>query len=202
VQAAVIETNKAGLGFQVHPPADPSYKKQLSMEQVLVYTSGRDIQLRVRMAEVTSDWNPPQGFDHVYFNVFFDFPGHPGKRFFPKLDYSRVDFEFNTGFLLHGWGIRSFGAADTTPDTYGEPLIGEIKNSVDTKTRTIVFTFSTRFFEKLQTFSGTKIFVSTWDGYLGELRTISNRKEDWSFYVLNGSGVRIPKIYDYILLTL
>ncbi|MDD5627994.1 MAG: alpha-amylase family glycosyl hydrolase [Elusimicrobia bacterium] len=202
-RAKVPGDQKGGLSRKVHAPADPSYGGQLSLESVAAYTSGRDLQLRLRMAQVTNDWNPPHGYDHVYFNVLFDFPGQPGRKFFPKLGHSRNDFEFNAGFLLYGWGIRSFGAEDSTPGSYGAPLLGDVTDQADLKRRRITFTFSNRFFDSLQTFSGVKVFVSTWDGYLGEPRAIGDKKEDWSFFALDGQpGADLPKIFDHVLFEL
>ncbi|OGS38939.1 MAG: hypothetical protein A3J82_05670 [Elusimicrobia bacterium RIFOXYA2_FULL_69_6] len=130
-KAMVPPEQTGGLARKVHAPADPSYGGQLSLESVAAYTSGRDLQLRLRLDQVSDDWNPPHGYDHVYFNVLFDFPGQPGRRFFPKLGYSRPDFEFNAGFLLYGWGIRSFGAEDSTPEAYGAPLLGDVTDQAD-----------------------------------------------------------------------
>lgn len=195
--------NKAGIGARIYPPADPSYTDQLSMEEVGVYTSGKDLRIRLKMTGVTDDWNPPNGYDHVYFSVFFDFPRRKGGRFFPKLGYARDDFEFNAGFLLYGWGAQSFGPEDSSAEVYGEPLTGEVSQAVDLKARTISFTFSNRFFGGLKSFSGTKIFISTWDGYLGDFRRIAGEKKDWEFYSLDGGAPKtLPKIYDHILLKL
>lgn len=189
---------KGGLGARVLLPADPSYGGQLSMEAAEVLSSGRDLRLRLRMKSVTRDWNPPQGFDHVYFSVFFDFPGRPGKRFFPMLGYARPDFEFNLGFLLHGWGARGFRAEDSSPSAYGAPPPGDVSCAADPRAGTVAFTFSERFFEGVEGFRGTKVFVSTWDGYLGELRGFSRKREAWSFHV-RGAGP-VPKIYDHVLM--
>ena len=200
-RVAVPEENKGGLGQKVKPPADPSYGSQLSMESVAVYSSGRDLRLRIRMSEVSDAWNPPNGYDHVYFSVFFDFPDQRGKRSLPKLGYEPAGFDFNAGFLLFGWGARSFGAEDSSPDAYGRPLLGEVTQAADKKGRSVTFTFSSKFFESLTSMSGVKIFVSTWDGYLGEFRRISDKKEDWEFYSLDCRSVaELPKVYDHVVI--
>jgi glycosidase len=202
-KAKIPTEQKGGLNRKVHAPADPSYGRQLSLESVSAYTSGRDLQLRLRMGQVTNDWNPPHGYDHVYFSVFFDFPGRPGRKFLPKLGYARDDFEFNQGFLLYGWGIRSFGAEDSTPDAYGAPLLGDVTDKVELKNRLITFTFSNRFFDSLKGFSGVKVFICTWDGYLGEPRAIADAKEDWNFFALDGQpAAGLPKIFDHVLFEL
>lgn len=202
-RAALAPENKAGLGVKLRPPAEPSYDGQTSIEEAEVYSSGRDLRLKLRMKSVTSDWNPPNGFDHVYFHVFFELPGRPGKKFFPKLDYGRDDFSFCLGFQLHGWGTRSFAAADSTPESFGAPLIGEIQQSVDPKAGTIAFTFSRRFFDGLRSFEGVRIYVATWDGYLGEPRGIAEAKEDWNFYTVGATSSKgLPKIFDHVLVRL
>jgi len=200
--AAVPEENKGGPGGVILPPAESSYAGQLSMRRVKALTSGRDLRLELTMANVTSDWNPPHGYDHVYFHVFFDFPGQRGKRFLPKLNHARADFDFNAGFLLYGWGSRSFAAKDSTPDAYGSPLIGETAQSADVKRKTITFTFSDRLFDSLRTLAGTKVLISTWDGYLGDLRELGEKKEDWSFSAPGAKAAELPKMYDWSLLTL
>jgi hypothetical protein len=134
--------------------------------------------------------------------VFFDFPGQRGKKFLPKLRQSRPDFDFNAGFLLYGWGARSFAAKDSTPDAYGSPLIGEVGQAADVRRKTVTFTFSDRLFESLRTFAGTKVLITTWDGYLGDLRELGETKADWSFSAPGAKASELPKIYDQALITL
>ncbi|MBI3296549.1 MAG: hypothetical protein HYZ75_00175 [Elusimicrobia bacterium] len=201
-RAKVPQGQKGGLGGGVRPPADPSYRGQLSMERVDALTSGRDLRLRFKMTDVTDEWNPPHGFDHVYFSVFFDFPGVPGGRALPKLGYAREDFRFNAGFLLYGWDMRSFGAADSGPDAYGKPLVGDVTASADKERNLVEFTFSSAFFGSVADFSGVRVFISTWDGYLGELRAVADKREEWNFYTIDGAGSKVPKVYDHVLLEL
>ncbi|HEX4047059.1 MAG TPA: alpha-amylase family glycosyl hydrolase, partial [Elusimicrobiota bacterium] len=163
---------KGGPGGAILPPAEASYAGQLSMLRVRALTSGRDLRLELSMANVTSGWNPPHGYDHVYFHVFFGFPGQRGKKFLPKLNLADAAFEFNAGFLLYGWGSRSFAAKDSTPDAYGSPLIGEVEQAADVRRKTVAFTFSDRLFDSLRTLAGAKVLITTWDGYLGDLRDL------------------------------
>ncbi|MDE2143639.1 MAG: hypothetical protein KGJ84_14620, partial [Elusimicrobia bacterium] len=199
---AVPETSKGGPGGVILPPAEASYAGQFSMRRVRALTSGRDLRLELTMANVTNEWNPPHGYDHVYFHVFFDFPGHKGKRFLPKLNATRTDFEFNAGFLLYGWGARSFAAKDSAPDAYGSPLLGKIEQSADARRKTVTFTFSDRVFDGLRTLTGTKVLITTWDGYLGDLRDLIAEKADWSFSAPGARTSELPSIYDQALITL
>jgi glycosidase len=195
--AVVTEKGSAGIGVRLHAPADPSYGSQMSIEDVEVLSNGRDLRLALKMGSVTDDWNPPHGYDHVYFNVFFDFPGRPGKKIFPKLNHRPLGFEFNEGYLVFGWGARSFGAADSSETEYGSPLAGVVEQKADAKRSTVTLTFPGRAVD------GMKIFISTWDGYLGEFRGIANKKEDWEFYTLEDRNpAALSKIFDHALVTL
>jgi len=199
---AVPEENKGGPGGAIRPPAEASYAGQLSMRRAKALTSGRDLRLELAMANVTNEWNPPHGYDHVYFHVLFDFPGQKGRRVLPKLNYDRPDFAFSAGFLLYGWGSRSFAAKDSTADEYGSPLIGEVEQSADVRRKTVTFTFSDRLFDGLRTLSGVKVLITTWDGYLGDLRELLAEKADWSFFAPGARVAELPKIYDHVLLQL
>lgn len=186
------------LGLQA--PAEASFGGQMCIKRASVSTSGRDLRLLLEMEDVTRTWNPPNGYDHVYFSVFFDLPGRKGASFLPKLGASRPGFSFCAGFLLHGWGARSFGAEGSTPESYGPPVAGEVEQLTDPRRRTIAFTFSDKVFPPSAGWRGAKVLVCTWDGYLGELRPISRRREDWAFQQRNSRGA--PKIYDEALLSL
>jgi glycosidase len=198
----VPESSKGGPGGAILPPSEASYGGQLSMRRARALTSGRGLRLELTMESVTDEWNPPHGYDHVYFHVFFDFPGVPGKRFLPRLNAPKPGIEFNAGFLLYGWGFRSFDAADSAPDAYGAPLIGEVEQKADPRRKTVTFTFSDRLFDRVRTLAGTRILVTTWDGYLGELRDLTREKADWNFSTPSGDPAKLPRIYDHALLTL
>jgi glycosidase len=200
--AVVPEENKGGPGGVIRPPAEASYAGQMSMRRVRALTSGRDLRLELTMANVTDEWNPPHGYDHVYFHVFFEYPGVKGKRVLPKLNATRADFGFSAGFLLYGWGSRSFAAKDSTADEYGAPLIGEIEQAADPRRKTVTFTFSDRVFDGLRTLSGTRVLITTWDGYLGDLRELIAEKADWSFFAPGARTSELPKIYDHALIAL
>lgn len=201
-ELAVPEENKGGPGGVIRPPAEASYAGQMSMLRAKALTSGRDLRLELSMANVTNEWNPPHGYDHVYFHVFFEFPGRKGKRFLPKLNAARPDFAFSSGFLLYGWGSRSFSAKDSTADEYGSPLLGEVEQSADVRRKTVTFTFSPRVFDGLRTLSGTRVLITTWDGYLGDLRDLVAEKADWSFFAPGARVAELPRIYDHALIAL
>ena len=202
VDAPAPEENKGGPGGVIRPPAEASYAGQMSMRRVRALTSGRDLRLELTMANVTNEWNAPHGYDHVYFHVFFDFPGRRGKHFLPMLNRVEPGFEFEAGFLLYGWGSRSFSAADSTPTSYGSPLVGEAEQASSLARKTVAFTFSHRVFDSVRTLAGTKVLIATWDGYLGDLRGIESERADWNFWAPGAKLSELPRIYDHVTITL
>lgn len=203
VERGVPPANKSGFGGRrLRAPAEASYDGQLSLERARVCARGRDLSVELLMSRVTDSWNPPEGYDHVYFGVFFEFPGRPGISALPKMGASVPGFKWDSGFLLYGWGSRSFSAKGSGPDAYGPPLPGEVKQSADPARRTVRFHFSERCFGRLKGFAGARMLITTWDGYLGELRALSAAPEDWAFSVADGGPLDAPKIYDHILLEL
>ncbi|MEK7388159.1 MAG: alpha-amylase family glycosyl hydrolase [Elusimicrobiota bacterium] len=203
VEKDVPQDNKGGFaGRRLRPPTEASYDGQLSLEGVRVCSRGRDLTITVLMNRVTDSWNPPEGYDHVYFSVFFQFPGLPGVECLPKMAAKVPGFNWNAGFLLYGWGSRSFSATGSSPEGYGPPLPGEVKQSADTARRTVTFVFSERCFGPLKDYSGARLLITTWDGYLGELRALSATPQDWEFSVADGGPLDAPRIYDHMLLDL
>lgn len=203
VERGVPPANKGGFaGRRLRAPIEASYDGQLSLERVRVCSRGRDLKMELLMSRVTDSWNPPEGYDHTYFGVFFQFPGRPGIEALPKMGAKVPGFRWDAGFLLYGWGSRSFSAKGSSVDAYGPPLPGEVKQSANPARRTVNFLFSERCFGKLKTFAGAKVLITTWDGYLGELRAVSATPEDWAFSVADGGPLDAPKIYDHILLDL
>ncbi len=202
-ERGVPPANKAGFGGRrLRAPAEASYDGQMSIERVRAYGRGRDLKLELLMDRVTDSWNPPEGYDHAYFGVFFKLPGRPGIESLPKMNAKLPGFRWDAGFLLYGWGSRSFSAKGSGPDAYGSPLPGEVKQSANPARRTVNFLFSERCFGKLKSFAGAQVLITTWDGYLGDLRPIAATPEDWSFSVADGGPLDAPKIYDHILLDL
>jgi hypothetical protein len=199
MEKIVPPANRRGIFGNVLPPGDSSYAGQLDMESVSFAALGPDLEISVQMKAVTNVWNAPYGYDHVYFNVFLDLPGRKGQGFLPKLGWCPGGFRFRLGFLFYGWGIVPYSAADSTPDAYGPPLSEKIEQETDACARVIRFRFPGELFGGMD-FSQLKVFISTWDGYLGKFQEISSRRQDWTFSVKGSMSPRgVPKIYNHLL---
>jgi glycosidase len=61
-------------------PTDPAFAQHRpnDIERVTVHGSGGALRVEVTMRNVLATWNPPNGFDHVAFNVYVELPAKPG----------------------------------------------------------------------------------------------------------------------------
>ncbi|MYJ96924.1 MAG: hypothetical protein F4053_15485, partial [Proteobacteria bacterium] len=69
-------------------PQHPDSARQREIESVSARTAGRNLELILTMAEITTPWLPPYGFDNVLLTTFFDLPDREGAAALPLLDAS------------------------------------------------------------------------------------------------------------------
>ncbi|GAB4341973.1 MAG: alpha-amylase family glycosyl hydrolase [Flammeovirgaceae bacterium] len=200
VEGKVPEKNLRGIFNNIMPPAEPSYQKQNYLHEVRCFEGNQYIKLEFTVGEITDKWNPPSGFDHVYFNIFFDNPQKKGKNFLPRLNYSPKNFEFNTAFVMSGWSSVAYTDENATPDSFGMRINATILQEVDKNKNLITFYFpKSSILSENQSSKGLKLFVSTWDGYLEDYRQVASTKETWNFYTEDGTdGNKMPKIFSYL----
>jgi len=202
---SVPHGQRRGIHGNVAPPADASYRGQLDIKRIECLGTGRDLRLVLHMDAVTNDWKPPNGFDHVYFSVFFGLPHARGRRFLPKLGHCPKGFEFNAGFLLYGWGTIAYSADDATENEFGSAFHAEISQKVDTGAGTITFDFPHTVFDqgvfgRMKSFEGMKIYITTWDGYLARFHEVKKNKDNWNFSVTDAMPPgHVPRIYNHAL---
>lgn len=190
-----------GLAQNICLPFHPTYRDQPEIRSATLLQSGGALRLTLRMKSISRVWNPPNQFDHVYFNVFFDIPdAGDSKPFLPFLDYCPPNFRFSLGCLFYGWGRAIYLSAGAKRNAYGTPIKRNVGIHVDQDARDISFDFPVGFFPKTASFKGWKVFVCTWDGDGGKLHDVASERADHKFYVLDGKTKNVPKIYSSILL--
>jgi hypothetical protein len=103
-------------------PASGGYEsRQGDIERVAVSTSGGALQVAVRMRALTTPWNPPNGFDHVAFNVFVEVPGAKGGVREMPLLFARLpeDMRWHYRLRAHGWSNVLHAAAEASATSEG-----------------------------------------------------------------------------------
>jgi glycosidase len=162
-------------------PSDATFKHQMDITSVKVEVGPASLNLTFTMADVSTVWNPPNGFDHVAFNVYLAVPGLVGATVMPKLNATTPPgFAWTYAQFAYGFDPPSmFSAAGATADAYGPPVKAP-KVKADLSARTITFTYDRNDYG-LSTWSGVKVYAATWDfdGIGGAFRPLTKDGGQW-----------------------
>jgi hypothetical protein len=144
-------------------PADQTFRRQMDLREVKLEVGVTTMNLNLTMTDVTSVWNPRHGFDHVYFNIYFGVPG--GAE--PQTAMPRLSGRVPEGFAWHfnqfsgGFDNVMYTSRGASATQYGSPSVAPTVR-VDAGQKTIIFTYDRNHFG-VPSWSGVKIYVSTWD---------------------------------------
>ena len=69
-------------------PQHPDSARQREIKSLSARTAGRNLELTLTMAGITTPWLLPYGFDNVLLTTFFDLPDREGATVLPLLDAS------------------------------------------------------------------------------------------------------------------
>ncbi len=156
-------------------PTDSSWgaHRQLDLRRLRASTSGAALRLDLTMHEVTTLWNPANGFDHVAFTVFIEMPQRSdGARAMPLQNADLpAGMRWHYRLRAHGWSNALFSAEGASAGHEGT-LVGPAADiRVDRATQTVSFTFKASSLGNPASLSGAKIYVTTWD-YDGGFRVL------------------------------
>ena len=146
----------------------------MDIRRVLVYSAGGALRVAVQTHEISTLWNPPNGFDHVAFTVFIELPGHSGgQRVLPLQDDDvPPGFSWHLRLRAHGWSNALFDAEGAGPAQEGSPQSQGATIHVHKNSHEVVFTLAPAALGRLPPLSGTRIWVNTWD-YDGGYRALA-----------------------------
>jgi glycosidase len=183
-----------GPGGTYRYPSDATFKHQNDLTNGTILAAATTMKLVFTMADLTTTWNPQNGFDHVAFTIFFEVPGQGGATVLPLLHASAPPgFTWRFAQTTYGWSNlmhTSSGASATDPGALGtSPTI-----SVDAAARAITFTYNRNAYG-LSSWSGVRIYATTWDidGLSGGYRTLSPAGEQYNY---GGGAATDPYIMD------
>lgn len=183
-------------------PSQGSWRsaRQMDLQRVRVSDAGGALRLELKLHSVSTRWNPPNGFDHVAFTIFIQLPGRDGgASVMPLQNGSLPDgMRWHLRLRAHGWSNALFSAAGASADHEGTPVMPGAAITTDVKAGTVSFTLPAAALGRLQSLSGARIYVSTWD-YDGGYRAIAAEAQP---YALGGGGAGAPKVMDDSLVVL
>jgi hypothetical protein len=135
----------------------------MDVKQVKLEVGATTLNVNLTMADLTSVWNPRNGFDHVYFNIYFSVPGQSdAATVMPKLG-ARVPEGFAWSFNQFSGGFDNvmYTSRGATADAYGSTSIAPTIR-VDATAKTVIFTYDRNNFG-VPSWSGVKLYIATWD---------------------------------------
>ncbi len=187
----------SGPNDRYRKPRDFTFGKQMDIEAVEATAFGGNLRITLTMGEISTYWNPPNGFDHVVFHVFIDIPAKAGATVLPKLNANAPDdFQWNYMFYSGGWNSVLYSSNAATNDNFGTIATPVPKISVSTDERKITFLFSPDALGNPNSLEGSKIYITTWDGGGSEGFHRPLNIEGGAFEFGGGDGAVDPLILD------
>lgn len=180
-------TYPLGAGWRDARPAD--------LRRVRVYAAGGALKVEVQVPSLSQAWNPPNGFDHVAFNVFVQLPdAGTGATVMPQQNGELPGgMRWNVRLRAHGWSNALFSATGATATQEGTPLVPAATLQVDREAGTVTFVLPASSLGRPRSFRGGKVYVSTWD-YDGGYRPLAPDASASGFG--GGDGARDPRVMD------
>ena len=158
-------------------------------------TSGGALKIALSMREISTTWNPANGFDHVAFDVFIDLPGQTaeGQSLMPRQHARLPDgMRWDVHARVGGWSNAAFRATGSNATVDGQPLARAPRIDVDADARTITLTFDAGMLGGHPDLAGSRIHVTTWD-MDGEYRPLQPEAGANAF---GGGDATSPRIMD------
>jgi glycosidase len=147
-------------------PTDPTWAMHpLDIRNVRVESAGGALRVSVRMASISTAWNPPNGFDHVAFNLFIELPAEGGGATAMPMQHGNVPegFHWQGRLRVNGWTNALFAAQGASADADGTPVTPAAALAVDAAARTVTFTLAASALGNRKDLAGARLYLNTWD---------------------------------------
>jgi carbohydrate-binding DOMON domain-containing protein len=178
-------------------PTDPGWgaNRQMDLRRVRVSTAGGALRLDLTMYEITTVWNPRNGFDHVAFTVFIELPGQPGGMAVMPLQQGQLPegMRWHRRLRVHGWTNALFSSEGASASAEGTPVSPTASVAVDRAARTVSLTLPAASLGRLPSLDGARVYVTTWD-YDGGYRALA--REPAPYIMGGGDPERDPLVMD------
>ena len=180
-------------------PTSDGFEGSGDIEGAQLRSSGGALSLVLKMREVSTLWNPPNGFDHVTFTIFFHHPDRAGATVLPFLNTDMPDgLDWFAMARVHGFGNDVFGSEGAATDSYGTTIEPVPQVAGSEPARTVTLSFAQDLIG-ISDFSGGKIFVTTWDfdGIEVRYRSLAANAGIWNY---GGGDPGDPKLMDTLMI--
>ncbi|MBL0087887.1 MAG: hypothetical protein IPP44_14980 [Ideonella sp.] len=125
-------------------PTDASFgaRRPTDLRRVQVAGSGGALRVDLTMAELSTVWNPANGFDHVAFTLFIELPGQGGGARSMPLQAGDLPegLRWHRRLRVHGWSNALFSSDGAGAAHEGTPITPGASVEVDAAARRVRFT--------------------------------------------------------------
>jgi len=173
-------------------PSDPVWREQrpLDIEQVRIFAAGTSLKVELRMHQIVATWSPPNGFDHVAFNVFLQLPcgdlpaANPEQCGISAMPLQNATLpqgmRWQYRIRAHGWTNALFSSIGASADNEGTPATPTASIQVDRSANTVSFVLPGDALGDLGSLAGVRVYISTWD-YDGGFRALAAHPGPFTF---------------------
>lgn len=181
-------------------PQQPESGRQREILAASARAAGRNLELTLTMAEISTPWLPPFGFDNVMVTAFFDLPGQEGSTILPLLDATAPEgLTWDLAHVARGWSSYTYRARGSSAERQGEKLGVSPQITADKQAGTITFFYRGARLG-VEDWTGTRVYVTTWSSSAeGDYIDLRPEPSQWMF---GGGRPGEPKILDDLLLVL
>ncbi len=174
-------------------PTHESYTRQMDLRRTRVLAAGGALRIELEMADLTSVWGPANGFDHVAFSIFIELPGRAGgARVMPGQDAELPEgLRWHLRLRAHGWSNAMFGPEGADARSDGLSITPAAEIGTDPERRTVRFTIPSEALGDPASFTGARVFVTTWD-WDGTWRPLAREA---SSFTVGGGEPDAPKVW-------
>jgi len=173
-------------------PTDATFGHQMDVTGVTLQAGATTLNVKITLADFSSVWNPPNGFDHVAFSIFLALPSQSGSTVLPKLSASAPPgFGWSYGMFSYGWGSPVlYSSAGATAADYGTIVTPAPAVKADAAAKSVSFRFDRRVLG-LASWSGVRVYVTTWDfdGIGAVFRPLCDTAGQWT---MGGGTPAVP----------
>ena len=184
-------------------PSDDSYSPEgspLKASDILNATveyGGDTLRITLKMANISTIWGPPNGFDHTSIHIHFDLPDSQGSTIMvEQQSMTPTGFAWDLTQRTFGWGNLIYNSTGATATKRGVTVAGAPVIDADKENKTISFIYSGQSLD-VDSWEGVSIYITTWDidGLEDILRNIETAGAQWHF---GGGQPTDPKIMDSV----
>lgn len=155
-------------GDLTQPPAngaDGSYLPGIQdITNVRLTAAGANLKLILYMDNFSTAWSPPNGFDHVCFNIYLDDPDTVGathlSRQWTGLPAGLSDWDYQV--FGYGWGEGIYSSSGSSASVFGTS-VGNPDIFVDETAQTVTFLIYSSLIGSPTSLSNWSVFISTFD---------------------------------------